>query len=548
LESEYSDLLDEFWQLVEEEGAGTQEALSQLLQRADKLLAVLKSPQRIEAIAAHIVQHYQENVLPSGFKALVVTPDREACALYKAALDQYLPEEWSMVVYSQNAKADSAQMKAHYLDDDAEKRVRKAFRDPEKNPKLLIVTQKLLTGYDAPVAYAMYLDRPLKDHTLLQAIARVNRPYPDKKSGLIVDYIGIFKDLQRALSGNQSGVDRGLIDLDSLKRRFHSLMAETQTMLAPIDPTRVRPALSEQRGGVPVTEGPASYIVDEAQSGPEHESPGQERTARIIDYFWSEERRSAFFKQFKELQTAYEVLSPDPYLVDYVDDYALIADVYQTTHSYFDTGADERRQHKDLLNKTEALISRHVQVSDVAEPLPLYPINRNIATVIENDQVPERVKVINLERSIIVHIQERATEQPYLVSIGEEVERIIEQLRQQQISAESVLSALQERAERMAEAEEERSESNLDNLSFSLRMVLLAGALTLDRESDINDLATSVAAYLSDHAGWQHNAKIASDVRLGLYKQLLPHVEKPINPDALKTIVDDLMKMHKITL
>ncbi|MEZ4682466.1 MAG: DEAD/DEAH box helicase family protein [Caldilineaceae bacterium] len=91
LEADFGKLLAEFWELVDEEGAGTQEALSRLLQRADKLLAVLKSPQRIEAIAGHIAAHYQENVLPQGFKALVVTPDREACAIYYDALQQYLP-------------------------------------------------------------------------------------------------------------------------------------------------------------------------------------------------------------------------------------------------------------------------------------------------------------------------------------------------------------------------------------------------------------------------------------------------------------------------
>ena len=88
--------------------------------------------------------------------------------------------EWSVVVYSEDPKRDSDLMRSFYLDEDAEKRVRKAFRDPAKDPKLLIVTEKLLTGYDAPVAYCMYLDKPLKDHTLLQAIARVNRPFTDK--------------------------------------------------------------------------------------------------------------------------------------------------------------------------------------------------------------------------------------------------------------------------------------------------------------------------------------------------------------------------------
>ena len=149
-------------------------------------------------------------MLPLGFKALVVTPDREACALYKQALDELLPPEWSVVVYSEDPKRDSDLMRSFYLDEDEEKRVRKAFRDPDKDPKLLIVTEKLLTGYDAPVAYCMYLDKPLKDHTLLQAIARVNRPFTDKTNGLVVDYIGVFSNLQRALSFDQASITKGL--------------------------------------------------------------------------------------------------------------------------------------------------------------------------------------------------------------------------------------------------------------------------------------------------------------------------------------------------
>ncbi|MCB0024999.1 MAG: HsdR family type I site-specific deoxyribonuclease, partial [Caldilinea sp.] len=178
LDRHFSELLQEFYATVEEEGAGSQEALSRLLQRADKLMAVLKSPHRIDEIVQHIVAHFQEHVAPLGFKAFTVTPDREACMLYKQAFDRYLPVDWTVVVYSDNPKKDSADMRALYLDDAAERQVRKAFRDPAKQPRIFIVTEKLLTGYDAPIAYYMYLDKPLKDHTLLQAIARVNRPYP----------------------------------------------------------------------------------------------------------------------------------------------------------------------------------------------------------------------------------------------------------------------------------------------------------------------------------------------------------------------------------
>ena len=102
-------------------------------------------------------------------------------ALYKEALDKHLPPEYSQVVIGQAGKKDSEHLKRHYLSDDAEKAGRKAFRKPDELPKILIVTEKLLTGFDAPILYCMYLDKPMRDHVLLQAIARVNRPYEDDK-------------------------------------------------------------------------------------------------------------------------------------------------------------------------------------------------------------------------------------------------------------------------------------------------------------------------------------------------------------------------------
>ena len=83
------------------------------------------------------------------------------------------------MVISQAGKKDPEILKQHYLSEDEEKKVRKAFRNPDELPKILIVTEKLLTGFDAPILYCMYLDKPMRDHVLLQAIARVNRPYED---------------------------------------------------------------------------------------------------------------------------------------------------------------------------------------------------------------------------------------------------------------------------------------------------------------------------------------------------------------------------------
>lgn len=505
LEQEYGVMLDEFLQQVDEEGVASIDALNRLLKKADKLMAVLKSPERIGAIAQHISNHFVENVLPRGFKAMVVTPDREACVLYKAALDAVLPPEWSVVVYSGNNK-DSDDLRQYHLDEDEEKRIRKAFRDPQKTPQILIVTEKLLTGYDAPVAYAMYLDKPLRDHTLLQAIARVNRPYDGKENGLIVDYIGIFENLQRAISFDPESLSKGLIDLEQLKKRFGELLAQVQEQLAPIQPDNLHG-----------------------------------RTDRLIEYFFEDEPREAFVQTFKELQTAYEIISPDAFLRPYIDIYAAIADIYRTVISYFDPKAEERRLNRELLAKTETLIREHVGTTGPASPLPLYPINENIADVIKADNVSDQVKVINLHRSLTAHIEDRQEEQPHLLSIGDEVERIIERLRDRQISTETAIRELQSKADEIVDAQHERDASTLDNLAFSLRMVIRAHGV-----SDADTLATQLSEYLQANDGWRFNEALKRTVKTKLYSMILPVLPESYKAHV-KTIADELLRMHAIT-
>jgi len=168
-----------FWALAELEGVSDVEELNRVLDRAVTLKNMLKSPSRVEKVAEFIADHFKKYVDPMGFKAFVVAVDREACGLYKEQLDRWLPPEWSQVVISRGPN-DPPGLARFHLSQDKEAEVRKVFRKPGELPKILIVTEKLLTGYDAPILYCMYLDKPMRDHVLLQTIARVNRPYEEE--------------------------------------------------------------------------------------------------------------------------------------------------------------------------------------------------------------------------------------------------------------------------------------------------------------------------------------------------------------------------------
>ena len=215
----------EFWSVAETEGITDIEELNKILDRAVNLKNFLKGDERVDKIARYVAEHYVKNVEPLGYKAFLVGVDRPACAKYKKALDKYLPPEYSEVVFT-GTNNDTAELKAHHIDEKKEKQVRKDFAKAGKLPKILIVTEKLLTGYDAPVLYAMYLDKPMRDHTLLQAIARVNRPYEVdegdgrrrcKPHGFVLDFVGIFDKLEKALAFDSDEINAIVKDLGLLK-------------------------------------------------------------------------------------------------------------------------------------------------------------------------------------------------------------------------------------------------------------------------------------------------------------------------------------------
>ena len=212
----------EFLELAAAEGVSDVEELNAILDRAVGLKDMMKAPDRVDEVAQYVAEHFRENVDPMGFKAFLVGVDREACAQYKEALDNHLPRECSAVVYSTHNQ-DPENMKTHHRDEDEEREIRKRFADKSDPLKILIVTEKLLTGFDAPILYCMYLDKPMRDHVLLQAIARVNRPYEDndglvKPCGFVLDFVGIFENLEKALAFDSDVVDSVIQNLEALRQ------------------------------------------------------------------------------------------------------------------------------------------------------------------------------------------------------------------------------------------------------------------------------------------------------------------------------------------
>jgi type I restriction enzyme, R subunit len=296
----------EFFALAETEGIADIEEVNKILDRAVHLKNFLKGKERLVEVAQYVARHFQENVEPLGYKAFLVTVDREACALYKKALDQFLPDYYSEVVYT-GMHNDPPHLKEFHIDQKKERQIRKNFIKFGEFPKILIVTEKLLTGFDAPILYAMYLDKPMRDHTLLQAIARVNRPYENEKEemikphGFVLDFVGIFDKLEKALAFGSDEVKAIIKDLNLLKTLFQNKM-EKKT------PDYLR--LIERNFD--------DKDVD-----------------HLIEYFRDKDLRKEFFKEYKELEMLYEIISPDAFLRPYPDDYSTLSAMYDVVRKAY---------------------------------------------------------------------------------------------------------------------------------------------------------------------------------------------------------------------
>ncbi|XKH60748.1 HsdR family type I site-specific deoxyribonuclease [Halomonas sediminis] len=298
---------------------------------AAKMGVLVKAPKRVSAICADIAKHFQEKVAPNGFGAQVVTFDRESCLLYKQELDKHFPPETSDIVMSVKSVEDKY---ADYRRDrDAEEKLLDRFRDPKDPLKIIIVTSKLLTGFDAPILQTMYLDKPLRDHTLLQAICRTNRPYGEQKThGLIVDYLGVFDDVAQALKFDEESVQKAVSNIAELAAMLPTVLQKCLEYFAGVDRTLT----------------------------------GYEGLIAAQDCLPNDERRDAFASDFSILSRIWEALSPDPVLTPYENDYRWLVQVYESLKP--STGTGKLLWHR-LGAKTIEMIHENVHVDTVRDDL-----------------------------------------------------------------------------------------------------------------------------------------------------------------------------------
>ncbi|MCC6896863.1 MAG: HsdR family type I site-specific deoxyribonuclease [Anaerolineae bacterium] len=468
----------------------SEEDQANLAKMAANMAVLVKSPSRVERIVKDIVHHYQAKVEPNGFKAMVVTFDREACLLYKTAIDRLLPPEASEIVMTVNSRMEVG-YRPYDRSKDQEEAILDNFRNPDHPLKFLIVTAKLLTGFDAPILQAMYLDKPMKEHNLLQAICRTNRVYAtatdeaNKLYGLIVDYIGVFDDVAKSLRFDEGEMQRVVENIEALKAQFAPQVAKCLAYFPGVDRTVA----------------------------------GYEGLMAAQECLPDNDARDAFAAEYLVLALLWEALSPDPSLMRHKHDYRWLSQVYESVKP---TSGHGKLIWHALGAKTLDLIHENVSVLDVRDDLDTLVMDAEFLAELLEQQHPKAIK--ELEIKLVARLRKHGNNVRF-VALGMQLEELRRRHEQGVITSIEFLKMLLKVARDVVRAEKEVEPV----VEVAPEDQGIAALTELFREIQNGDTPKMVERIVMDideivrivrFPGWQNTNKGEREVKMALRKTL----------------------------
>lgn len=490
--------LDEaFDEMAEEEGLSDEEK-EMLARRATRITTILKAPERIRKVCEDIVEHYASRIEPLGQKAQIVCYDRELCVLYQKEIERLISErglDWeSTVVMTTRGKDESdtnfakaSEFLAFERDRQQEAEVKKRFRNFTDPLKFLIVTSKLLTGFDAPIEGVMYLDKPLKKHTLFQAITRTNRRWTnpetgqEKTAGLIVDYIGLGTEIAEAMKiGKKEHGEK--VAAEELPELQAELVSAIETALERFDG------------------------LDRKKADFETLMAAQER---IVD----PDARDAFAREFLLAQKLYEFLDPEHGLTtDQQLDYRWLAKIYQSVQPA--TSSDALLWHR-LGTKTHALIAQHIGDIEIGQ--------RGATTIVLDEESIEQLKMLGLDGDAKPDEKTPPTAAEVIDSIQKRLDA--------RLSGQPGHSVYRSLAERLDSLRQTYIETAEDSVEFLKKLLEVARAVV---EAEKEQVAEEGAAAVAD--GDEPDSLLPEE-RIGALTQIFNEYAPEATPEIVELVV-----------
>jgi type I restriction enzyme, R subunit len=348
---------------------------------------IAEAPERIKIVCENLVEHYTTHIKPNGYKAMIVATSREAAVTYKKYLDRIGAPKSKIIMTSRLGEKgkDGSSWDEYFLTPDQREEESDHFKDPNDPTKILIVVDMLLVGYDVPIVQVMYLDKGLREHTLLQAIARVNRPYDKAKTyGLIVDYSGITRELQIALAIFEEEDIKGALEpaekeLEDLRLRHLEVMSFFKD-------------------------------IDKNDDG------------AIIEKFEPKNLRDEFEYAFKMFSRAMDVVMPKTEAMPYINDFKDASEIRQMIRTYYEGGQSLRVDGK----KIQVLIDDHIKSLNISELMNPKEITYDNFLSYAAKFKSERARTALIKNKARQIIREFAPNNPiYYEKLQERLEKII---------------------------------------------------------------------------------------------------------------------------
>lgn len=484
------EMLDTFLDVeFEEIPEDTREVVKEdVKKRINLMKAYLENPQRIAKVAKDIAEHFKESV-DGKFKAMVVAVNRESCELYKRELDKHLPPEYSEVVISYGARNEPERLQLYVKEktaqygkefEDIRKDVVENFKE-ETFPKIIIVTDMLLTGFDAPILQTMYLDKPLKEHRLLQAVARTNRPYKDvKEAGLILDYIGILKEFKRAFEiYSKEEINGALYSIEEIRKEFVQLM---------------------------------NKLLDIFKDVPKNQYDRQTMLKAIRILTTNEENSKTFLDDYKHMTKIFELLGPDIIKAELFSEYQWITAIYTYyIRLVLRSQAKDNRYFEQYFKKTIKYIHKTTELEEIQKSLPILEFDeeyfRKLEQYVKNKEEKAANIVFTLNRFVLVD----KFKNPVSESLSEKVQRLLELWKEKTKDYEKVYQEGIKVIKEFMELSKRQKELNLTKTEYSILLVL-EDKFGEDKQllDDIKELSVSLKELT--YPGWTSQSTAQKEV------------------------------------
>lgn len=483
-------------------------AAGKLVSAETRLDRVVGSPARLDRVAADVAAHFRERQKLLEGKAMVVGMSREICVELTQRLQKALGEEAVTCVIT--AQATEPKLSRYRRSKAEMRRVADQFKDPDHPLEVVVVRDMWLTGFDAPPLHTMYIDKPMRDHGLLQAIARVNRVFRGKPGGLVVDYIGIGEDLRKALPRYAAkDVEAAMVPLHQVVtklREKHEVLCEFFHGLEWRDRDRLDPA------------GRATLLAQAHSKVVENDDV----TGRFLD------EQSAFARLLA-------LVNPEPAVEELLGDAELFAAVAASVRKYTPPEGEPTEAARQAVKQ---VISEGLGAGEITDVLGLSGEERPEISILSDeflDDLQERVAepplaIAFLRKLLNDEIRSRGRRnQTQAKLFGDQLEAVLARYRNRQITGAEVVAALVELAKKVRDARHRHEELGLNEEEAAFYDALAGGAEDLTADPEIaeiaRDLVKGIPADLS--VDWTTHESREAVIRRKVKRLLRRHHYRP---------------------